>query len=63
LSVNAYGSTVNELINQFSKLPGIGKKSAERIAYHFLRCSEEEAFAVANAIRQVKLKIRAGILG
>ncbi len=58
-SVNAYGSTVNELIDQFSKLPGIGKKSAERIAYHFLRCSREEAFALADAIKQVKLRIHA----
>jgi len=59
LSVNTYGTTVNTLIDQFSKLPGIGKKSAERIAYYFLRCSADDAFAVADAIRQVKLKIRA----
>lgn len=55
--MNVYGQTVNELILQFSKLPGIGRKSAERIAYHFLRCPDDEAFALADAIRQVKLKI------
>ena len=59
MPVNAYGPTVNELIDQFAKLPGIGKKSAERIAYHFLRCSPDEAFALADAIRQVKLRIHA----
>ena len=57
LSVNTYGATVNTLIDQFAKLPGIGKKSAERIAYYFLRCPADDAFALADAIRQVKLKI------
>ena len=57
--MNAYGATVNELIDQFAKLPGIGKKSAERIAYYFLRCSRDEAFALADAIKQVKLRIHA----
>lgn len=59
LAINTYGATVNALIDQFAKLPGIGKKSAERIAYYFLRCPADEAFELADTIRQVKLKIHA----
>ena len=50
-------SVVN-LINEFAKLPGIGKKSAERLAYHILRQHENEALALADAIRDVKLKVK-----
>ncbi len=50
-------SVVN-LINEFAKLPGIGKKSAERLAYHVLRQHENEALALADAIRDVKLKVK-----
>ncbi len=50
-------SVVN-LINQMAKLPGIGKKSAERLAYHILRQHESEAIALADAIRDVKIKVK-----
>ena len=50
-------SVVN-LINEFAKLPGIGKKSAERLAYHILRQHETEALGLAEAIRNVKLNVR-----
>ncbi len=50
-------SVVN-LIGEFAKLPGIGKKSAERLAYHILRQHETEALALADAIRDVKLKVK-----
>lgn len=46
------------LINQFATLPGIGRKTAERLAHHILSCSEEEALALADAIRDVKTSIR-----
>lgn len=46
--------SLDNLIDQFAKLPGIGKKSAERLAYHVLRSHESEATALADAIRQVK---------
>ena len=46
--------SVTQLIDQFAKLPGIGRKSAERLAYHILRVSETEAVALAEAIRNVK---------
>jgi len=50
--------SVSELINEFAKLPGIGKKSAERLAYHVLRVNRAEALALADAIRQVKEHVR-----
>ncbi len=46
--------SVTNLIDQFAKLPGIGKKSAERLAYHVLRSQPAEAMALADSIRQVK---------
>lgn len=50
--------SVGALIEQFAKLPGIGKKSAERLAYHVLRMHATEANALADAIRDVKRNIR-----
>jgi recombination protein RecR len=46
--------SVTRLINEFAKLPGIGKKSAERLAYHVLRVHRTEAMELADAIRSVK---------
>jgi recombination protein RecR len=46
--------SVTRLINEFAKLPGIGKKSAERLAYHVLRVHRNEAMELADAIRSVK---------
>ncbi|MEW4564754.1 recombination mediator RecR [Bremerella sp. JC770] len=50
--------SVVRLIDQVSKLPGIGRKSAERIAYHLLRVNKEEALGLADAIRDVKENVR-----
>jgi len=50
--------SVTNLINEFAKLPGIGKKSAERLAYHVLRANKPEALALADAIRNVKENVR-----
>lgn len=50
--------SVNQLVEQFAKLPGIGKKSAERLAYHVLRAHKTEALALADAIRNVKENVR-----
>jgi recombination protein RecR len=50
--------SVTDLINEFAKLPGIGKKSAERLAYHILRIHRNEAMALADAIRNVKENVR-----
>jgi recombination protein RecR len=45
---------VSNLIEQLGRLPGIGRKSAERIAYHLLRVGQTEAIALADAIRNVR---------
>ncbi len=49
-----YSQSVADLIEQLSRLPGIGRRSAERIAYHILRVNQSEALALAEAIRQVR---------
>jgi len=46
--------SVAKVIEEFAKLPGIGKKSAERLAYHILRVHKSEALALADAIRCVR---------
>jgi recombination protein RecR len=51
-------SPIDTLIDSFSKLPGIGRKTASRLAFHILRTSREEAGALAGAIMDVKDKIR-----
>jgi recombination protein RecR len=50
--------TVSQLIGEFAKMPGIGKKSAERLAYYVLRLGRAEALALADAIRDVKEHVR-----
>jgi recombination protein RecR len=50
--------SVTRLVEEFAKLPGIGKKSAERLAYHILRVHQSEALALADAIRGVKENVR-----
>lgn len=50
--------SVVRLIDQFAKLPGIGRKSAERLAYHVLRVNKAEAVALADAIRDVRENVR-----
>ena len=50
--------SVSNLIEEFAKLPGIGKKSAERLAYHVLRVHRSEALGLADAIRDVKENVR-----
>ena len=45
---------VSDLIEELAKLPGIGKKSAERLTYHVLRMHKSEALALAEALRKVK---------
>lgn len=50
--------SVTRLVEEFAKLPGIGKKSAERLAYHILRIHKTEAMALADAIRGVKENVR-----
>lgn len=54
----AYTESLNNLIEQFAKLPGIGAKTAERLAFHILKSQSKEAMALAEAISDVKTRIR-----
>jgi len=53
-----YTETLNKLIDEFEKLPGIGPKTAERLAFYILKAQPTEALALADAIRDVKEKIK-----
>lgn len=50
--------SVAKVIDEFAKLPGIGRKSAERLTYHVLRIHKNEALALADAIRNVRENVR-----
>jgi len=50
--------SVDKLIQEFNKLPGIGPKSAQRLAFHLLRSSDEQAKLLADAILSLKQKTR-----
>jgi len=52
-----YAAPVERLINEFSKLPGIGPRTAQRLTFHILRQRPEEVLPLAAAITEVKEKI------
>jgi recombination protein RecR len=52
-----YAPPVQRLITELSKLPGVGGRTAQRLAFHILRASDDEAAALADAIREVKERI------
>lgn len=52
-----YARPVERLITELSKLPSIGPKSAQRIAFHIVRSRQDDAFGLADALREVKEKI------
>jgi len=54
----AVTSAVTNLVDQLNKLPGVGRKTAERLAYHLLRVHESEAFALSDSIRRVRESVR-----
>lgn len=55
---NAYTPPVQALIDELGRLPGIGPKSAQRIAFHLLKVPEDDANRLAHAIREAKAKVR-----
>jgi recombination protein RecR len=55
---NTYTESLNRLIEELGKLPGVGPKTAERLAFHILKAEPAEAMAMADAIRDVKTKIK-----
>ncbi len=54
----SYAPPVQRLVTELSKLPGVGNRTAQRLAFHLLRASPEDASALAEAIVDVKEKIR-----
>lgn len=54
----AYPKPVDRLIEEFARLPGIGRRSAERLAFHVLKSDEPTAMALARAISDVKRSVR-----
>jgi recombination protein RecR len=55
---SSYAPPVQRLVSELSKLPGVGARTAQRLAFHILRASDEDAGALAEAIRDVKERIR-----
>ncbi len=53
----SYSPPVQTLVTELSRLPGVGNRTAQRLAFHILRASPEDAAALAEAIREVKEKI------
>ena len=53
-----FADSIEKLIQELKHLPGIGQKTAQRLAFHLLRVDKEEALALADAIRDAKEKIR-----
>ncbi|MBI5116770.1 recombination protein RecR [Candidatus Poribacteria bacterium] len=52
------GGAITKLVEEFRRLPGIGPKSAQRLAFHIINLSKEEALRLAQAITEAKEKIR-----
>jgi recombination protein RecR len=54
----SYAPPIQRLVSELSKLPGIGNRTAQRLAFHILRAPPEDAEGLAEAIREVKERIR-----
>jgi recombination protein RecR len=52
-----FAPPINRLVTELARFPGIGQRTAQRLAFHLLRVSDEEALALADAIREVKEKV------
>ena len=52
-----YPGPIQRLISELSRLPGIGQRTAQRLAFHILRADEEQALGLADAIREVRERV------
>ncbi len=52
-----YPQPINRLVSELAKLPGVGQRTAQRLAFHILRSDDADAGALADAIREVKEKV------
>jgi recombination protein RecR len=55
--LNSFAPPIQRLVTELSKLPGIGNRTAQRLAFHILRASEQDALGLAEAIKEVKEKV------
>src|SRR5689334_6592984 len=53
-----FSPAVDNLVAQLTRLPGVGQRTAQRLAFHLLRASKEEALALAESISEVKERVR-----
>jgi recombination protein RecR len=53
-----FSPAVDNLVSQLTRLPGVGTRTAQRLAFHMLRADKDEALALAQAIEDVKEKVR-----
>ena len=56
--MSKFAEPMSRLIDELKKLPGVGAKSAQRLAFYILRSSDEDAEALAAAVRDVKASLR-----
>ena len=56
--MSRFAEPMSRLIDELKKLPGVGAKSAQRLAFHILRSSDEDAEGLAQAVRDVKANLR-----
>ena len=55
---SVFSPAVDNLVAQLTRLPGVGQRTAQRLAFHLLRASKEEALALAASIEEVKERVR-----
>ncbi|HEY2631002.1 MAG TPA: recombination mediator RecR [Solirubrobacteraceae bacterium] len=55
--MSSFAPPIQRLVTELSKLPGIGNRTAQRLAFHILRASDEDALGLADSIKEVKEKV------
>jgi recombination protein RecR len=55
--LSTFAPPIQRLVTELSKLPGVGHRTAQRLAFHILRASDEDALGLAEAIKEVKEKV------
>ena len=55
--MSSFAPPIQRLVAELSKLPGVGNRTAQRLAFHILRASEQDALGLADAIREVKERV------
>jgi len=56
--LNSFPESINDLIEEFSRLPGIGRKTAQRLTFYILKQKSKEVSSLSNALNSVKLLIK-----